>query len=596
MKTPCLGIDFGTKYLKLSAITDSHTTLPSVWEDKQGKPESLLYLLIDPNEKGKLSKLILTNEYQNSDIATKNTVFGYTMFLDTPYNDPILQKLMSRNTFPFQITKKANGNVQLNQLEPETYILKFLQQVNDISHSRIKTSPTSIVITVPPTYTENQKTKMKSLVNQAFTPRPSIINTYTPQTCALYNYFKSHNISSTYGKFLVINIGATVSSTEIQCSGNSYTFSKMWEIPFFVNDVIDNPLFTYVCKKFKDSTLSYKDKPLPSKILELKQKCYEKKSDLLNGTKTKVTVLSFTPKKDLDIEISFNTFESQINSFIEMLADFFDLNEEYQYKAIITTGYMADKEPFASTIADRYDESPVYYSNVAAGAARLASSPGIIKEIILSSFKPIIFEPTFKNYLSASIGILVRQDDFQPIIHSFGTDLPTSGSYVFKTSRDNQQCVKISIYQGESPKASENNLLESITFNNLPQRPRGQICITVLLSLSEDGYLTIEAYTQDRLFSEKVILPDPVLIEEQVVPSSRRQKNQQKMELFDARSLYLSYLKNLRSLIYQYKSNGIDASKYEALDQEFTNKPFPTTALQFRQRSTELRDKFNAII
>ena len=51
-----------------------------------------------------------------------------------------------------------------------------------------------------------------------------------------------------------------------------------------------------------------------------------------------------------------------------------------------------------------------------------------------------------KNHLSSSIGILVKQDQFHPILYGSGTELPTSGSYVFKTSVDNQQCAKISIF------------------------------------------------------------------------------------------------------------------------------------------------------
>ena len=590
MQIPCLGIDFGTKYFKLSGITNNNTNKPSAWENvRTGQYATLNYINSENPD------FMIQNEIQGTTEENKRTVYGLNIFLETQYDDPVIQKLIKKDIFPFNITKSSSGRILLNGKDAGTFIFKFFKDISAISHMRIQTSPKSIVVTVPPFYTDNQKAKMVDLAGRAFNPRPSNIAAYTQPTCALYNYFKMNNKSPTPGKYLVINIGANIDSTEINVSGSNFTITQSWRDPFFISSLIDNSIYAHVIKEFKQANLSIKDTPMPSKTLELKRKCIEAKNSLLLGNDALVIVPSFNGSKDLNIKVTADKFETIIDPFNDMISDFLDLNEETEYKAVILIGALTKSEAFTSLIEDRFDSVPVIHCNVADGAACLAASPGTIKELVSTTFKPIIYEPEMKNHLSSSIGILVKQDQFHPILYGSGTELPTSGSYVFKTSVDNQQCAKISIFQGESKMAFENILLESITFNNLPAKPKGEICITVILKVSSDGYLTIEAYTQDRLFSERVILPDPVLVEEQVVSSARREKNRQKMELFDSRSLYLTYLKNLRSLIYSYKSNGLDTSKFESLEQEFSNKPFPSTATQFKQMAQQLRSKFYAI-
>ena len=91
-----------------------------------------------------------------------------------------------------------------------------------------------------------------------------------------------------------------------------------------------------------------------------------------------------------------------------------------------------------------------------------------------------------------NLGIMIVGGYFQPIIEK-NTTVPTSQGHVFTTVRDNQTSVKIMVFQGDSLRAEENELLGEFILSGLREACRGEVEIEVVFDISADGIVSVSA-------------------------------------------------------------------------------------------------------
>jgi molecular chaperone DnaK len=77
------------------------------------------------------------------------------------------------------------------------------------------------------------------------------------------------------------------------------------------------------------------------------------------------------------------------------------------------------------------------------------------------------------------------------------TPVPIEQSRTFTTTQDNQERVQIRVYQGESRKAEENELLGQFEFSGFKRAPRGQVRIDVTFEINADGIVNVTAHDPD---------------------------------------------------------------------------------------------------
>ena len=95
-----------------------------------------------------------------------------------------------------------------------------------------------------------------------------------------------------------------------------------------------------------------------------------------------------------------------------------------------------------------------------------------------------------------SLGIMVHGGGFEKLIEAQST-IPTSASHTFTTIRDNQTSVKIVVFQGESERAEENELLGEFILGGLRSAPAGEIEVDVTFDISADGIVSVSAKDLD---------------------------------------------------------------------------------------------------
>ena len=73
------------------------------------------------------------------------------------------------------------------------------------------------------------------------------------------------------------------------------------------------------------------------------------------------------------------------------------------------------------------------------------------------------------------------------------TTIPCEKEAKYKTVKDNQQTIKVKVYQGERKLAKGNKFLGECLISNIPPKPKGSVIIIVNFSLDINGSLIVTA-------------------------------------------------------------------------------------------------------
>ena len=100
--------------------------------------------------------------------------------------------------------------------------------------------------------------------------------------------------------------------------------------------------------------------------------------------------------------------------------------------------------------------------------------------------------PLLVDVTPLSLGIATYGGQFAVIIDR-NTTVPTSRQEIFTTTRDNQQVVKIRVLQGESDRASENDLLGEFALTGIRSVAKGEPEVEVSFDIDANGIVGVSA-------------------------------------------------------------------------------------------------------
>lgn len=96
------------------------------------------------------------------------------------------------------------------------------------------------------------------------------------------------------------------------------------------------------------------------------------------------------------------------------------------------------------------------------------------------------------NVTPLPLGIETK-GDLMSVVVPRNTSIPTERKRTFHTVEDGQTSTRISVYQGEREKATDNHLLGTFTLSGIPAAPIGEIPLIVCFEIDADGTLTASA-------------------------------------------------------------------------------------------------------
>ena len=95
-----------------------------------------------------------------------------------------------------------------------------------------------------------------------------------------------------------------------------------------------------------------------------------------------------------------------------------------------------------------------------------------------------------------NLGILVVGGYFQTVIPR-NTTVPTHQAHLFTTVQENQTSVRIAVLQGESDRATDNELLGEFVLAGIRPARRGEVGIEITFDISADGIVGVSARDVD---------------------------------------------------------------------------------------------------
>jgi molecular chaperone DnaK len=120
-----------------------------------------------------------------------------------------------------------------------------------------------------------------------------------------------------------------------------------------------------------------------------------------------------------------------------------------------------------------------------------------------------------------SLGIAIAGGFFQSIIPR-NTTVPTSAHHVFTTVKDDQTSAKITVLQGESEIAAQNELLGEFMMTGLRKAKRGEVDIDVIFDISPDGIVSVSAIdVQTGLRQSITVTASSGLTEEEIASAAK---------------------------------------------------------------------------
>ncbi len=419
-----------------------------------------------------------------------NTVYGSKRLVGRKFHSPIVQIIKSR--FHYNIIESERGDAGV-ELSEEPYNLQevsalILHEIREIAQNHLQQPVYRAVISVPAYYNDNQRQAVRKAGLLAGLRVERIVN---EPTAAALAYGFGRGLEQ---RLLVYDLGGgTFDASVLHIHHDIYEVLSTGGNTFLGGVDFDNRLIDYVVEHFtRQHGVEVRDDPV--KMQRIKDAVEKVKCDLSMEDATALLVPYIAVKNGQPLDIKMTLTRQHLNLLVEDLVEetIRVCDEVMQAQAltpqdideVILVGGQTRMPLIHQRLTEHFGKPP--HRNVhpdeavAIGTSLLAYSFGRSDQIRLI------------DVLAMSIGVGLPGGRFKPII-TRNTKLPFHKVYTIGTTRDNQSELDIVIFQGENDHVSENEYLGTLSLNNIPQAPKGQVRFEIKFQLNNESLLTVTA-------------------------------------------------------------------------------------------------------
>lgn len=479
-----IGIDLGTTNSVVAVMTGGE---PVVIPSAEG--ERLVPSVVAVN---KNHERIVGRTARNQAIVNpENTVFSIKRFMGRKFNDPEVQRTISR--VPYKVTAAPNGDVRVvldgKEYSPPEISAMILGKLKADAEAYLGEQITQAVITVPAYFNDAQRNATKDAGKIAGLDVLRIINEPTASSLAYGLDKKKNEIIAVYdlggGTFdiSVLDVGEGVFQVR---STNGDTFLG--------GDDFDQRVMDYLIEEFK-KTNGIDLKNDRQALQRLKEAAEKAKIELSTVQQTEINLpyltADATGPKHLVLNMTRAKLEQLTGDLIQKTLDpirraLSDANlKASEINEVVLVGGMIRMPAVQEAVRKEFGKEPHKGVNpdevVAVGAAIQAGVlGGDVKDILLLDVTPLTLSVETMGAVST------------PIIER-NTTVPTRKSQIFSTASDMQTQVEIHVLQGERPMAADNKSLGKFILDGIPSAPRGVPQIEVTFDIDANGILNVTA-------------------------------------------------------------------------------------------------------
>ncbi len=528
-----IGIDLGTTNSVAAVMRGGE---PEVIPTAEGERLCPSVVAVNKNHERLVGRVARNQSIVNSE----NTVFSIKRFMGRKYDDPEVQRTLSR--VPYKVTKAPNGDVRVvldgKEYSPPEISAMILAKLKADAESYLGEPVTEAVITVPAYFNDAQRNATKDAGKIAGLDVKRIINEPTASSLAYGLDKKKNEVIAVYdlggGTFdiSILDVGEGVFQVR---STNGDTFLG--------GDDFDIRVMDYLIEEFKRQN-GIDLRADRQGLQRLKEAAEKSKIELSTMMQTEINLpyitADATGPKHLVMTLTRSKLEQLTGDLIarslepvrQALKDAglkpADINE------IVMVGGMTRMPAVQDSVRREFGKEPHKGVNpdevVAIGAAIQAGVlGGEVKDILLLDVTPLTLSVETMGGVST------------PIIER-NTTVPARKSQIFSTASDSQTQVEIHVLQGERPMAGDNKSLGKFFLDGIPPAPRGMPQIEVTFDIDANGILKVTAMDKATNRSQHITITASSGLSESEVERMRREaevnaeKDKQRKDLVEARN------------------------------------------------------------
>ncbi|MBZ4397439.1 TIGR02266 family protein [Myxococcus sp. AS-1-15] len=478
-----IGIDLGTTNSCAAYVRNGK---PGVLNSREG--HNTVPSIIAVNTRGKLvvghpaKGQMLTNPRQ--------TVYGAKRLVGRAYDSAIVENI--KDKFHYEITAGANGDAGV-KLSDKVYSLQqisalILREVREVAQNQLGQPVSRAVVTVPAYYNDNQRHAVREAGKLAGLYVERILNEPTAAALA-YGYGRKLN-----QRVLVYDLGGgTFDASVLELADNVYEVISTGGDTFLGGIDFDNAIVTYLLEEFQKKTgrTFQGDRVALQRINDAAERA---KCALSERSEMRVHVAFVTMIDDKPYDLDVTLTRQKLVELTEGLVDRTVKVCDEVLKAknlgpkdideVILVGGQSRFPLVHEKITRFFGKAPskgVHPDEaVALGAALLAHSLGQLEGVVLIDVLPM------------AIGVGLPGGRFKPVLER-NTSLPSTKSYTLSTHRDGQTELELTVFQGDSERASDNEYLGTLKLAGLPKLPRGAVQVTVTFEVNNESLLKVTA-------------------------------------------------------------------------------------------------------
>ena len=479
-----IGIDLGTTNSVVAVMQGGE---PIVIPSAEGERLVPSVVAVNKNHERLVGRVARNQSIVNSE----NTIFSIKRFMGRKFDDPEVQRTLSR--IPYKASKAPNGDMRVNldgkDYSPPEVSAMILAKLKADAEAFLGEAVTQAVITVPAYFNDAQRNATKDAGKIAGLEVLRIINEPTASSLA-YGLDKKKNET-----IAVYDLGGGTFDISILDVGDGvFQVRSTSGDTFLGGDDFDQRVLDYLVDEFKrENIIDLKnDRQALQRLKEAAEKAKIELSSTMqaeinlpyitadaSGPKHLVMTLTRAKLEQLTGDLVQKTLEPVRRAITDAGLKAADIDE------VVLVGGMTRMPLVQETVKREFNKEPHKGVNpdevVAIGAAIQAGVlGGEVKDILLLDVTPL------------TLSIETLGNVATPLIER-NTTVPTRKSQVFSTASDNQTQVEIHVLQGERPMAADNKSLGQFTLDGIPTAPRGVPQVEVTFDIDANGIIKVTA-------------------------------------------------------------------------------------------------------
>ena len=423
----------------------------------------------------------------------RNTIFAVKRLIGRRFNDPEVQGELKR--LPYKVIDKdgrpyveVEFKGEAKQLAPEEVSAMVLTKMKNVAEDYLGKTIKNAVVTVPAYFNDAQRKATKDAGAIAGLNVMRILNEPTAAAIA-YGLDKKDN-----QKILVFDLGGGTFDVSLLSIEDSFfeVLATAGDTHLggedFDNRVVDHFLDVFKRRTGKDASGDVKA------VAKLKREAEKAKRALSTLHQSRIEIEGFFDGEDLSEpftrarfeELNMDLFRKTMAPVQQVLKD--SGVSKHEVDEIVLVGGSTRLPKGQQLVKDFFNgKSPCKSINpdeaVAYGAA--------VEGGVLSD-DPDAQDIVIINVNSLTLGVETVGGVMAELIPR-NTRIPVKKTQTFVTSQDDQEYVRVQIFEGERAMTKDNHFLGAFDLTGLPPGPRGSVQIQVTFELDQNNILKVTA-------------------------------------------------------------------------------------------------------